>query len=34
MVTYEPKTRPEISDILKGDWLKEINELDDEKKKN
>ena len=34
MVAYEPKTRPEISDILKGDWLKEINELDDEKKKN
>ena len=33
MVAYEPKTRPEISDILKGDWLKEINELDDEKKK-
>ena len=34
MVAYEPKTRPEISVILKGDWLKEINELEDEKKKN
>ena len=32
MVTYKPETRIKIGDILKGDWLKEINDLDEEKK--
>ena len=27
MVAYNPDTRPTIEEILKSDWLKEINNL-------
>ena len=35
MVAFLPKDRPSIDEILNGDWLKEIKELEkDEKKLN
>ena len=31
MVSYNQKNRPRIDQILKGDWLKEINDMDEDK---
>ena len=31
MVSYNQKNRPRIEQILKGDWLKEINDMDEDK---
>ena len=30
MVNFSPNERPSIDEILKDDWLKEINELNEE----
>ena len=34
MVNFSPKERPSIDEILKDDWLKEINELNEEQMKS
>ena len=34
MISFDPKKRPSIDEILKGPWMKEINDLKKENKEN